>query len=172
MNEQFDAELLGRHFGFPDGGAMTRSSLVRLYTLLEGFDVTHVGLYAYLRSWRNSTDEKRLNTVWHSKAYMQAQSGLGRTSFNSKLRKLIEVGLVSELDSEVVANKKIWYVHDPLSRDQFIERYPHLVAEFFKKAEQIEQSNTEDRERRKKLAEERLAEKISELSAQNVQREG
>jgi len=172
VNEQFNPELIDRHFGFPGGGAMTRSSLVRLYTLIDGFDVTHVGLYAYFRSWRNSTDENRLHTVWHSKEYMYAQTGLGRSAFNSKLKKLIEVGLITELPSEVVPNKKVWYVFDPLSRDQFIEKYPDKVRAFFERAEEIEKENVKDRERRKEIAEQKLAGRVMELTAQNQQRIG
>jgi|SRR5699024_6675456 len=145
INEDF----IFKNFGVEGGGAMVKSSLVRLYTLIDGFDATHVGLYAYFRSWRNSTDKDRLNTVWHSKEYMQIQTGLGRKAFNSRLSKLVEVGLITEIPSQSNPMKKIYYVHDPLSRDEFIKKYPDEINRFAKKLEEMERKNNEYKERRK-----------------------
>lgn len=144
-----DEKFINKHFGVEGGGAMVKSSLIRLYTLLDGFDATHVGLYAYFRSWRNTTDKQRLNTVWHSKEYMQIQTGLGRTAFNSRLKKLVEVGLITEIPSRENPMKKIYYVHDPLSRDQFIEKYPKEIEKFKERIEEMERKNNEYKERRR-----------------------
>lgn len=165
--QKVSQELINKHFGIEGGGAMVKTSLVRLYTLLDGFDATHVGLYAYFRSWRNSSDEDRLNTVWHGKEYMQLQTGLGRTAFDSRLKKLVEVGLISEIPSSEVPNKKIYYVHDPLSRDEFIDKYPEAVAEFTKKVAELEEKNRKNREDRRRRDLEAIR-KIREETAENT----
>lgn len=149
MDQQISREFINKHFGIEGGGAMVKTSLVRLYTLLDGFDATHVGLYAYFRSWRNTTNEERLNTVWHGKEYMQLQTGLGRTAFNRRLKKLVEVGLITEIPSQENPMKKIYYVHDPLSRDEFIQKYPDAVEEYQKKVTELEKKNKEYRESRR-----------------------
>jgi hypothetical protein len=166
----FDPDLLFKHFGKEDGYVHVLTSLYRLYTQLPDFDVTHAGLYGYFRSWRNSTDQDKLNTVWHSKKYMYAQTGLGRTAFNARLKVLIKYGLITPIESELVPHKQIYYVHDPLPRDQFIEKYSVYVNEFFEKAEKIEKENAEDRERRREIAMKKLKTKVAELSAENQQR--
>src|SRR5690625_845905 len=140
------ADFIMKNFGVEGGMSVIRSSLVRLYTLLDGFDATHVGLYAYFRSWRNSSDESRLNTVWHGKDYMQLQTGLGVRAVNARLKVLVRVGLITEIPKSSNSQRMFYYVHDPLSRDQFIEKYPDEVREFARKREILANKNKENRE--------------------------
>lgn len=170
--KKYDEGLILKHFGNEAGFAHVLTSVLRLYTLLPEFDVTHAGLYAYFRSWRNSTDPAKLNTVWHSKQYMYAQSGLGRSAFDARLKVLIKYGLITPIRSELVPNKDIYYVHDPLSRDKFIDVYGANVEAFLKKIEEIESVTVADRARRKEIAEQRLADEILRLTAENQQRIG
>ncbi|MFE4524010.1 hypothetical protein ACFRCQ_18190 [Cytobacillus firmus] len=167
-----DDQQIFKHFGNEKGFAHVLTSVLRMYTLLPDFDVTHAGLYAYFRSWRNSTDEDRLNLVWHSKQYMYAQSGLGRSAFDSRLKVLIKYGLITPIKSELVPNKDIYYVHDPLSRDKFLEVHKTHVETFFKKVEEIESITAVDRERRKSIARQKLTEDVLRLNAQNQQQNG
>jgi len=157
---EYSSEQLTKHFGDPTGFSRMSNTLVRLYPLLDGFDATTAGLYAYLRSWRNTTDPKMLGIVWHSRDYLQAQSGLGRKAFDSRLAALKKYGLVSVVKSPIVANKDHFVVHDPLTRDEFIVKYPKEVEAFFTKVDEINERTAADRERRKKIAEERLAEEV------------
>jgi len=168
--ESFDDQLVFKHFGNERGFAHVLTSVLRLYTLLPEFDVTHAGLYAYFRSWRNSTDPERINLVWHSKQYMYAQSGLGRSAFDARLKVLIKYGLITPIKSELVPNKDIYYVHDPLTRDNFINQYREQVKEFFIKVEEIESITAADRERRKVVAEQKLTEEVLRLTVENQQR--
>lgn len=158
MNESQDK--LKKHFGDPNGFSRISNTLTRLYTQLEGFDATTVGLYSYLRSWRNTTDEKMKGIVWHSREYLYAQSGLGRKAFESRLRVLKKYGLVDVVKSPVVPNKDYFVVHDPLSRDEFIAKYPVEVEQFYKIAEEIEAKNLADREKRQKIVRDKLAEEV------------
>ncbi|PJN90592.1 hypothetical protein CVN76_09545 [Bacillus sp. mrc49] len=158
---EYSPEQLMKHFGDPAGFSRMSNTLVRLYTLLDGFDVTTAGLYAYLRSWRNTTNEDMRGIVWHSREYLQAQSGLGRKAFDSRLRVLKECGLVAVIKSPVVANKDYFVVHDPLTRDEFIAKYPSEIKAFFTKVEEIQARIAEDREKRKKFFDDALAEEVS-----------
>jgi replication initiation and membrane attachment protein DnaB len=158
----FNAEDVFRHFGKEDGYAKVLTSVLRLYTQLPDFDVSHAGLYAYFRSWRNTTDQDKLNTVWHSKDYMYAQTGLGRTAFNRKLSVLEKYELVTTLKHDHIPNKYVYYVHDPLPRDKFIEKYSEYVREFFDKVEEIEKQARGYRSE--------LAERIARLNEQNNQK--
>ncbi|MFF2501081.1 hypothetical protein [Peribacillus sp. NPDC058075] len=54
---EYSPEQLIKHFGDPTGFSRISNTLVHFYTLLDGFDVTIAGLYAFLRSWRNTTNE-------------------------------------------------------------------------------------------------------------------
>jgi hypothetical protein len=145
---------INRHFGSEKGSSMVRTSLLRMYTALEGFDVSTAGLYAYFRSWRNTTGDIRTkNTVWHQKEYMYVQTGLGRTAFNSRLETLKKYGLITELDSNRGPNKKVYYVHDPLSRDDFIKKYTQEVKELVKKVEEVEKKSDENTMTLAKIAE-------------------
>src|SRR5690554_4070496 len=118
-------ELIKKHFGDEDGFSRVSNTLIRLYTLLDDFDVTTAGLYAYLRSWRNSDPKSEMyNTVWLSREYMYEQSGLKRKAFNKRLNVLRKYGLVSVVKSKTVANKDYFIVHDPLERDEFLRRFP------------------------------------------------
>jgi hypothetical protein len=158
MNEPQDK--LTKHFGDPNGFSRISNTLTRLYTQLEGFDATTVGLYAYLRSWRNTTDEKMKGIVWHSREYLYAQSGLGRKAFEARLKVLKKYGLVDVVKSPVVPNKDYFVVHDPLSRDEFIEKYPAEVEKFLKIVAEIEAKNEADREKRQQIARQKLAEDV------------
>jgi replication initiation and membrane attachment protein DnaB len=153
-------EKLTKHFGDPNGFSRISNTLTRLYTQLDGFDATTVGLYAYLRSWRNTRDEKMRGIVWHSREYLYAQSGLGRKAFEARLRVLKKYGLIDVVKSPVVPNKDYFVVHDPLTRDEFIEKYPAEVELFFKTAEEIEAKNLADREKRQQIARDKLAEVV------------
>jgi hypothetical protein len=156
----YTPEQLKKHFGDETGFSRISNTLTRLYTQLEGFDATTVGLYAYLRSWRNTSDEKMRGIVWHSREYLQAQSGLGRKAFDARLRVLKKYGLVDVVKSPAVPNKDYFVILDPLSRDDFIEKYPAEVAEFFSIAADIEKKNVLDREKRQQIAREKLAVEI------------
>jgi hypothetical protein len=98
--------------------------------------------------------------VWHSREYLYAQSGLGRKAFESRLNVLKKYGLIDVVKSPVVANKDYFVVHDPLSRDEFIEKYPTEVEQFFKEANGIEEKNMADREKRQQIARDKLAEEV------------
>ncbi|MFL1665314.1 hypothetical protein [Bacillus cereus] len=141
-------EILMKHFGMHTGFSRVANSLVRLYTLLPGFNSDVVGLYAYMRSWRNSNSEDLLYTVWHCREYLQLQSGLGRKAFNNRLSVLQMYGLVEIKKSPQVANKDYFIVHDPLERDEFLVTYRQYVNGFLDKAAEIEARNKTDRERR------------------------
>jgi hypothetical protein len=158
LNEPQDK--LKKHFGDPNGFSRISNTLTRLYTQLEGFDATTVGLYAYLRSWRNTADEKMKGIVWHSREYLYAQSGLGRKAFESRLRVLKKYGLIDVVKSPMVPNKDYFVVHDPLSRDEFIAKYPVEVEIFFKAASEIEEKNLADREKRQRIARDKLYEEV------------
>ena len=146
MRDFQSEEMINRHFGSPDGKAMIYTSLVRMYTQLEGFSTDVAGLYAFLRSWRNSKEGHEMyHAVWHSKEYMYAQSGIGRKAFNKRLQMLEKYGLVTVKKSDIIPNKDVIYVHDPLTRDQFIEKYPDVVETFVKEALRIEAKNAEYR---------------------------
>ena len=168
MNE----ELIKKHFGDKDGFSRVSNTLIRLYTLLDGFDVTTAGLYAYLRSWRHSKDPSShmYNVVWLSREYMYEQTGLGRRAFNSRLAALEKYGLVSVIKSKTIANKDYFIIHDPLDRDEFLQRFPEVAAKFIETAAEIEQKNAEFR--RQQLAKEiEEARKVhaEEWNVQNVQ---
>lgn len=172
--KELSEELLVKHFGNEDGFSRVSNTLTRLYTQLEGFDASTVGLYAYMRSWRNTTDPTMLNIVWHSREYLYAQSGLGRKAFGARLEVLKKYGLVDVVKSSIVPNKDYFVVHDPLERNEFVAKYPEVIYEFLEKADDIEKKNAEDREKRKLVAREKLADevKLSHLrraSLSNVQ---
>ncbi|MCU4820280.1 hypothetical protein OCA00_01315 [Bacillus cereus] len=153
-------EILMKHFGMHTGFSRVANSLVRLYTLLPGFNSDVVGLYAYMRSWRNSNSEDLLYTVWHCREYLQLQSGLGRKAFNTRLKVLETYGLVEIKKSPRVANKDYFIVHDPLERDVFLETYRQYVDGFLDKAAEIEARNKTDRERRYEKQRQRLYDDI------------
>jgi predicted transcriptional regulator len=149
-----EEKKIQRHFGSVDGASMVRTSLLRMYTTLEEFDVTTAGLYAYFRSWRNTNgDAEKKNTVWLQKEYMFEQTGLGRTAFNKRLEVLKRYGLITELDSNRGPNKKIYYVHDPLSRDAFLKKYPDELKKFIEEVEKIEKKSNENNETLARIAE-------------------
>ncbi|WP_158555992.1 hypothetical protein [Peribacillus glennii] len=79
---------------------------------------------------------------------MQAQSGLGRKAFDSRLAVLKKYGLVDTVKSPVVANKDYFVVLDPLSRDEFITRYPDQIDAFFTVVDEINDRTAADRDRR------------------------
>lgn len=141
-------ELLTKHFGDKGGFSRVSNTLIRLYTLLDGFDASTAGLYAYLRSWRNSSDPSSPmhNIVWHSRDYMYEQSGLKRKAFNARLKALETYGLVSVVKSKTVANKDYFIVHDPLERDEFLRRWPEVAERFIETAAEIERRNKEFRQ--------------------------
>ncbi|PEB48010.1 hypothetical protein CON65_09465 [Bacillus pseudomycoides] len=153
-------EVLMKHFGATEGFSRVSNSLVRLYTLLPGFNSDVVGLYAYMRSWRNTSNEDLLYTVWHSREYLQLQSGLGRKAFNTRLSVLVTYGLVETKKSPIVANKDYFIVHDPLERAEFLATYRQYVDEFLNKAAEIEARNKTDRERRYEKQRQRLYDDI------------
>lgn len=157
---KYTSEKLTKHFGDPAGFSRVSNTLVRLYTQLEGFDATTVGLYAYLRSWRNSSDDEMKHIVWHSREYLYAQSGMGRKAFNARLAVLRKYGLVDIVKSPIVANKDYFVVHDPLTRDEFIEKYSDEIAKFFEKVDEIEKRNADDRKRREEIVRQKLAAEI------------
>lgn len=157
---KYTQDQLTKHFGDERGFSRISNTLTRLYTQLDGFDATTVGLYAYLRSWRNTSDEQMKGIVWHSREYLYAQSGLGRKSFNARIEVLKKYGLVDVVKSPMVPNKDYFVIHDPLSRDEFIAKYPDEVEKFFEKAEGIEAKIAADREKRQQIAREKLAEEI------------
>ncbi|EPC8419964.1 hypothetical protein ACR3AO_002553 [Bacillus wiedmannii] len=153
-------DILMKHFGMHTGFSRVANSMVRLYTLLPGFNSDVVGLYAYMRSWRNTSNEDLLHTVWHCREYLQLQSGLGRKAFNTRLKVLETYGLVEIKKSPMVANKDYFIVHDPLERDVFLETYQQYVDEFLSKAAEIEVRNKTDRERRYEKQRQRLYDDI------------
>ena len=159
---EYSSEQLTKHFRRPVRLFRMSNTLVRLYPILEGFDATTAGLYAYMRSWRNSKEGDPMNgIVWHSRDYLQAQSGLGeKPSIQEELAVLKKYGLVSVVKSPTVANKDYFVVHDPLTRDEFIAKYPEEVEAFFIKVAEINARTVADRERRQKLADEKLAEEV------------
>ncbi|HDR8094248.1 TPA: hypothetical protein QCZ12_004359 [Bacillus cereus] len=159
-NTILSEEILMKHFGMHIGFSRVANSLVRLYTLLPGFNSDVVGLYAYMRSWRNSNSEDLLYTVWHCREYLQLQSGLGRKAFNTRLSVLVTYGLVEIKKSPQVANKDYFIVHDPLERDEFLITYRQYVDEFLNKAAEIEARNKTDRERRYEKQRQRLYDDI------------
>ncbi|HDX9587941.1 TPA: hypothetical protein ROX98_000862 [Bacillus pseudomycoides] len=158
--DMLSEDILKKHFGDHTGFSRVANSLVRLYTLLPGFNSDVVGLYAYMRSWRNSSNEDLLYTVWHSRDYLQLQSGLGRKAFNTRLSVLVTYGLVEIKKSPQVANKDYFIVHDPLERDEFLETYRQYVDEFLDKAAEIETRNKTYRERRYEEQKQQLYEDI------------
>ncbi|WP_066156299.1 hypothetical protein [Halalkalibacter krulwichiae] len=99
--------------------------------------------------------------VWHSREFMQLQSGLGRSAFNSRLEKLREVGLVDVKKSPTVPNKDYFIVYDPLDRDAFIQKYGAEVSEFFAKLAELEKRTLEDRERRQRAELQKIQEEIT-----------
>jgi hypothetical protein len=146
MNDFQKQELIDRHFGYQTGGAMVKTSLVRMYTQLPGFNTDVAGLYAFLRSWRNSKEDSDMfHAVWHSKDYLYIQSGLGRKAFASRLEVLERYNLVTVKKSTIIPNKDVIYVHDPLTRDEFAKAHPKVVEEFIQKAAGIEARNLEYR---------------------------
>ncbi|RFU60525.1 hypothetical protein D0466_21105 [Peribacillus glennii] len=145
---KYSQEQLTKHFGHPAGFSRTSNTLIRLFTLLESFNSDTAGLYAYLRSCRNTTDPKMQGIVWRSPEYLQAQSGLGRKAFDSRLAVLKKYGLVDTVKSPVVANKDYFVVLDPLSRDEFITRYPDQIDAFFTVVDEINDRTAADRDRR------------------------
>lgn len=159
---EYTEEQLVKQFGDPSGFSRVSNTLVRLYTLLDGFDATTAGLYAYLRSWRNTSNPDMFGIVWHSREYLYAQSGLGRKAFDSRLAVLKKYGLVDVVKSPQVPNKDYFVIHDPLTRDEFIEKYPDEVKRFFEKVEAINSKAAADRERRQRFALEKLAEEVNQ----------
>ncbi|PFW37663.1 hypothetical protein COL11_09900 [Bacillus anthracis] len=153
-------DTLKKHFGDPTGFSRVSNSLVRLYTLLPEFNSDVVGLYSYMRSWRNTNNEDLLHTVWHCREYLQLQSGLGRKAFNTRLKVLETYGLVEIKKSPMVANKDYFIVHDPLKRDEFLKIYQQYVDEFLEKATEIEARNKTYRERRYEEQRQRLYDDI------------
>jgi hypothetical protein len=163
-------ELIKKHFGDEGGFSRVSNTLIRLYTLLDDFDVTTAGLYAYLRSWRNSDPKSKMyNIVWLSREYMYEQSGLKRKAFNKRLNVLRKYGLVSVVKSKTVANKDYFIVHDPLERDEFLRRFPEVAERFIETAAEIDSKNKEYRQR--KLAEEIEAARLEHAKKWNVQKE-
>lgn len=75
--------------------------------------------------------------VWHSREYLYAQSGLGRKSFNARIEVLKKYGLVDVVKSPMVPNKDYFVIHDPLSRDEFIAKYPDEVEKFLRKQKRL-----------------------------------
>ena len=157
---KYSDEQLTKHFGAPKGFSRVSNTLTRLYTLLDGFDASTIGLYAYLRSWRNTSDPNMKGIVWHSREYMYLQSGLGRTAFASRLNKLIEVGLVEIIKSPTIPNKDYFIVYDPLDRDTFIEKFGDKVDKFFNDVDELEDRLETDRLRRKRIEYEKLQQEI------------
>lgn len=146
MNDFQKQELIDRHFGWERGSSMVKTSLVRMYTQLPDFNTDVAGLYAFLRSWRNSKEDSDMHhAVWHSKDYLYAQSGLGRKAFASRLEVLERYNLVTVKKSPIIPNKDVIYVHDPLTRDEFAKAHPKVVDEFIQKAVGIEARNLEYR---------------------------
>lgn len=156
----YEEKILIRHFGDPGGFSRVSNTLVRLYTQLDGFSSDVVGLYAYLRSWRNTTDPEMLNIVWHSREYLYLQSGLGRRAFDTRLKVLEKYGLVNVFKSKITANKDYFVINDPLERDEFIARFSEEVAGFFKKRDELEKKTQLDRERRQQIEREHLTEQL------------
>jgi hypothetical protein len=159
MHEKYSEELLCKHFGAPDGYTSVESVVIRLYTLLDGFDITTAGLYLYLRSWR-STREDTKGLVWHSREYMYAQTGIGRKAFDARLKTLIKYELVTPIQSPYAPNKQNFIIHDPLTRDEFIRKYPEAVEKFLQKVEEIEARNIADRQRREEIKRQKLIERV------------
>jgi predicted transcriptional regulator len=105
--------------------------------------------------------------VWHSREYMQLQSGLGRSAFDSRLKKLREVGLVDVKKSPTVPNKDYFIVYDPLDRDAFIKKYAAEVSDFFAKLEELEKRTQEDRDRRQRAELRKIQAEIALRNAGN-----
>lgn len=159
MHEKYSEELLCKHFGAPDGYTSVESVVIRLYTLLDRFDITTAGLYLYLRSWR-STREETKGLVWHSREYIYAQTGIGRKAFDARLEVLQKYDLVSLIKSPYAPNKHNFVIHDPLPRDEFIRKYPEAVEKFLQKVEEIEARNMADRQRREEIKRQKLIERV------------
>src|SRR5699024_11564582 len=84
--------------------------------------------------------------------FFQAEDGIrdrNVTGVQTCALPILEVGLITEIPSQSNPMKKIYYVHDPLSRDEFIKKYPDEINRFAKKLEEMERKNNEYKERRK-----------------------
>jgi hypothetical protein len=162
MNEKYSEEILRKHFGAPDGYTSVESVVIRLYTLLDGFDITTAGLYLYLRSWRSMREDTK-GLVWHSREYMYAQTGIKRKAFDARLKTLIKYKLVTPIPSPYASNKHNFIIHDPLTRDEFIRKYPQVVDKFLQKIEGIEARNMTDRQRREEIARQKLIEQVQSV---------
>jgi hypothetical protein len=131
-----------------NGFVQTPNTIIRLYTLLDGFDITTAGVYIFMRSWRNNDPSAEYhNCVWLSREEMAAQLGIGVDKLRVQIRKLTEYGLIEIRKSKSRANKDVFEVKEPLTEEQFREAYPDAIKKFESRLEEINARNKDDAEK-------------------------
>jgi replication initiation and membrane attachment protein DnaB len=120
--------------------------VLRMYPLLDGFDIEASGLYAYLYSWRqNNLGHPLHNCVWLTHEAMQAQAGIGRGKFDRLMSVLIKYGLIRKLKATNIPNKNVYEVLEPLSDEEFRARYANEIIKFVEKIDALQRRIEVDR---------------------------
>ncbi|MEZ2660597.1 hypothetical protein [Aneurinibacillus aneurinilyticus] len=148
------------------GFTQVPNMILRMYTLLDGFDIEAAGMYAYLHSWRQNNPEHELyQCVWLTHEAMQIQAGIGRGKFDRLMGVLIKYGLVRKLKASNIPNKNVYEVLEPLSDDEFRARYTAEIAKFVERIDALQQKIEVDRHQfaaKKVIWKERQVEKKQE----------
>jgi hypothetical protein len=128
------------------GFTQVPNMVLRMYPLLDGFDIEATGLYAYLHSWKQNNSEHPLyNCVWLTHEAMQAQAGIGRGKFDRLMGVLIKYGLIRKLKATNIPNKNVYEVLEPLSDEEFRVKYADEIAKFKGKIDALQQRIEVDR---------------------------
>lgn len=141
-----------RYFGTPDAFIQQSYAINRLYIHLPDFDVYTTQLYSFLLTVRNGEAENegtpQYHRVWMSHKKMQLLSGITRKPFERSIKTLEKHGLVTSYPSQKVPKGKEYVVHDPLTYDEFAQKYPEVIEEVVAKMDELEKENEVDRKRR------------------------
>jgi hypothetical protein len=130
-----------------------------MYPLLDGFTLETVGLYGYLKSWRqNKAGHRMYGKAWLNQREIEAQTGMSPYKLRRHVGVLERYGLLNVTKSRRTPNKLVYEPLDPLTEAEFRAKYKAEVAGFTDKLAEIESELEEDRARLREKQEENTQE--------------
>lgn len=136
-----------------DGGfPKVDNALYRLYPLLDDYTLETTAVYGYLRSWeQNKKDHKMYGKAWLTLAEMGALTGMSYYLLRKHINILVKYELIEEEKSDMVRNKSIFHTKEPLTEEQFREKYPDAIEKLKVRLDVVQEKLRADRERRRSV---------------------
>ncbi|EHS56860.1 hypothetical protein P4H71_22775 [Paenibacillus kribbensis] len=120
----------------------------RMYPLLDGFTLETVGLYGYLKSWRqNKSGHRMYGKAWLNQKEISAQTGMSPYRIRKHVDILQEHGLLKVTKSSRTANKLIYEPLEPLTEAEFRLLHKAEIERFARELDRLESELEADRAR-------------------------